>query len=237
MTRREGPARRRSAADRDRHPIAPGPAPGRPRGEFRARFRARRLPRAAGRISGYLWIGSDDKPNLAGGVVPSTVRTGARLTLTKNIVLRQGKPSGDSTQAPSLGVLRAGSVVTATGDPIAYDRTLGTQYWLPVDADPPLPTISIQYAAAPGKPDAIAAALRTLGYQVPDIEQADVNKGLNEVRWFNKQDKAAADKLAERLTQILKAQGLPTAVASVDLSRSRYRVPVGNVEVWLDLPG
>ena len=193
-------------------------------------------PGASGRIAGYLWIGSDDKPNIGGAVLPSAVKRGGRFTLTKNIVLRQARPTDDYTQAPSLGVLPSGSVVTATADPIAYNRSLGVQFWLPVEADPPPPTIALQYASAPlGKLEAIAGALKGFGYQVPGIDQTDLGKGLNEVRWFNQQDKAAADKLAEQTSRILNAQGLPTIVKSVDFSSSRYKVQPGNVELWLDL--
>ena len=90
---------------------------------------------------GWLWIGSQSDPNLRDGqnypIVPDAVEANKRYVMSRNVVLRSDRPSDAYVQSQSLGLVPAGTPVTALGIATSYDRPSGTkQYWLRVRVNP-----------------------------------------------------------------------------------------------------
>jgi hypothetical protein len=199
---------------------------------------------------GYIWIGSDTPGtnnlvdlNTGAPVMPADVVAGQSYRVVKNLVFRQGKPSPtDYSSTQSLGVAPEGTQVTAlAAPPEAYQRPSGEQYWLEVRVTPSqTPIVYVQYATATGVvASQIAAALREHGFQVPGVEETQLAKNVNEVRYFYSDDKNAANKLARDVTETLRSLKYPNmpAVKVVDLTESRgKRNYPGVIELWLDLP-
>jgi hypothetical protein len=197
---------------------------------------------------GWIWVGSDPDTNLrdaqtAAPVVPPAIAPNGRYLIAKNVVLRSDKPTGDSyAQAPSLGLILAGTPITALGMPIPYDRPSGTrQYWLHARVDPSdKPIVYYQFAGSANYTRAnvqpIADAIQAKGYRIGEIQSFDVTKGSNEVRYFFPADRPAAVKLAADVTQILKDRHIalpPTKVVDPTGSALGKNFP-GVLELWLD---
>ncbi len=199
---------------------------------------------------GYIWIGSDTPGtnnlvdlNTGAPVIPADVVAGQSYRVVKNLVFRQGKPSPtDYSSTQSLGVVPEGTQVTAlAAPPEVYQRPSGKQFWLEVRVTPSqTPIVYVQYATATGVvASQIAAALREHGFQVPGVEETQLAKNVNEVRYFYSDDKNAANKLARDVTETLRSLKYPDmpAVKVVDLTESRgKRNYPGVIELWLDLP-
>jgi hypothetical protein len=192
---------------------------------------------------GWVWVGSDPDTNLRdtrnAAVLPTAITPNARYTVAKNVVLRSGKPSDTYTQSPSLGLVPAGTPVTALDPAVPYDRPSGTkQYWLRVRVDPSDKPIVYYQFANTARPDAqqIADTIQAKGYRIPEIQTFDIAKGTNEVHYFYPQDKPAATKLAADVTQTLKDRKLnlpPTRVVDPTGSPLDRNFP-GVLELWLD---
>ncbi|WP_347339292.1 AAA family ATPase [Rhodopseudomonas rhenobacensis] len=193
---------------------------------------------------GWVWIGSDQEPNLRDAstsdpVLPAAITPDRRYVMTKNVVLRSDKPGDGYAQSQGLGLVLSGTPVTSAGSAVAYDRPSGTkQYWLPVQVDPSdKPIVYYQYAAgARADAEQLANAVQGKGYRIAEIQQFDIAKGTNEVRYFYPPDKAAATRLAAAVTEMLGARGLklpPTKVVDPIAPPLSRNYP-GVLELWLD---
>jgi hypothetical protein len=197
---------------------------------------------------GWIWVGSDPDTNLrdaqtSAPVVPPAIAPNARYVMARNVVLRSDKPTADSyAQASSLGLILAGTAVTALGMPIPFDRPSGTrQYWLHARVDPSdKPIVYYQFAGSSNYTRAnvqpIADAIQAKGFRIGEIQSFDITKGANEVRYFFPTDRPAAVRLAADVTQILKDRHIalpPTKVVDPTGSPLDKNFP-GVLELWLD---
>jgi DNA repair exonuclease SbcCD ATPase subunit len=100
------------------------------------------------------------------------------------------------------------------------------------------PVVFFQFAGMP-RPQAreIAAALASLGYEVPGEEQVAGAAGLAEVRFFHTGDAVVASRLAEGVAATLERLGLPAkAISARDFTSYKGAKPKpGVVELWLGL--
>jgi hypothetical protein len=196
---------------------------------------------------GYMWIGSAQQPNLqnaAGAVVvPIDVKMGDVYTvIPRRIFVRPSPPesSANYTSPPATAIIGAGSRVEARGEPIAYERPSGTQYWLPVRVVPEtLSTVYFQFATAPvAQAQLVRQSLQAKGYNIPGEEQTDAARGQNEVRYRDDGDKEAAEQLAKDTAQVLTTLGYgkvsaPRVVPLAEVWRNKS--PRGVLQLWLDL--
>jgi hypothetical protein len=198
-------------------------------------------------LIGYLWIGSEDAPTLQtveGSLAkpPAGIVDGQTYTVVpRNIYVRESPPDESYAQGAALAIIKAGTRVEARGTPIAYQRSLGTQYWLRVRVLPQaLSTVHFQFATAP-RPQAqeVSSALQNKGYVIPGEERTESAKGQHEVRYRDEEDKPAAERLAQDTAQSLKSLGYnnvrPPAVVPLT-AVWRNKSPKGVLQLWLDLP-
>lgn len=201
--------------------------------------------------SGYMWIGSAERPNLRDArnnlVQPNDIRKGAQYFVENNTFLRQGLPSDEVTyrQTPTIGILPVGSTVRAQDTPEAFERPSGTQYWLSVRVVNALrlPTVFFQYTggdSASGSASVLSQRLQQRGYKVPGEERVDAAQGRREVRYFYKEDKEAADALAQDVRKIVLDEAtladFPVTVRPFLDGSGRKNAP-GTVELWYDFGG
>jgi hypothetical protein len=87
----------------------------------------------------------------------------------------------------------------------------------------------------------LAAALRSLGYNVPGVDREAVAAGKHEVRYFHEDDRTAAEDLARDTTDALRREGYGEATASDVVAQSFVayggkKPRTGVLELWLELP-
>lgn len=89
--------------------------------------------------------------------------------------------------------------------------------------------VYIQYRSNKTKAEAIQIALQDEGIAAPGIEKINGIKE-NSIRYANSSDRS----LAENLRNFLKSKtGIQIEENLIDLSISKYKVPSGQLEVWL----
>jgi hypothetical protein len=76
---------------------------------------------------------------------------------------------------------------------------------------------------------ALGEALKRQGFAVQGVEKVAAVPKVTSVRYFNEEDRAAADSIASSLNK----NGVPDAVAQ---KVTRYKVRPGSLEVWLAAP-
>ncbi|SDR37843.1 hypothetical protein SAMN05519103_02489 [Rhizobiales bacterium GAS113] len=186
--------------------------------------------------SGVLWLGNADNSKVASFPSTLTGLKNSKLKVTANIRLRKDFPSADTySMSDSLGIIPAGTEVVAQGDPKAFARPSGPQYWISVNAPAEVCSkVFIQYVGDDSRSTQISNALTKLGYQVQEAEMVATAKGKAEVRYFWDSDKAVAAKLAAQLSTAMPG----TTVNPVSLVNWPYtKPPAGTLEAWLDLSG
>ncbi|MBV8752604.1 MAG: hypothetical protein JO328_07075 [Hyphomicrobiales bacterium] len=194
--------------------------------------------------TGYVWIGPEAQSNLAepvsgAPVPPSSVKANERYKIIKTVVLRKEKPDENTyQQGPSLGVVPEGTALTATGPAIPFIRPSGTtQYWLPVKVGlSDKPNVYVQFSGiSEEKAHQIGEDLQKRGYQILRVQASPDAKGMNEVEYYYSQDKAAAEKVASDVTQLLHQRGYKLSPTRIVDSTGKPGHP-GALELWLDLP-
>jgi hypothetical protein len=197
---------------------------------------------------GFIWIGSAtegannlEDPATGAKVPPGNVVPGTRYRVNKNLVLRAGAPSrSDYSPTDSLGVVPEGTIITALAMPEQpYQRPNGDQYWLKVRVDrTEAPIVYMQFfGGSQESAKQIGANLQQRGYQIPGVEETQLAKGANEVRYYYEQDQKAAEKLANDVTTLGQERGMaPTKAQSFVAKRGPRNFP-GVIELWLDLTG
>ncbi|SEB76228.1 hypothetical protein SAMN05519104_0062 [Rhizobiales bacterium GAS188] len=186
--------------------------------------------------SGVLWLGNADNSKVASFPSRLIGLKNSKLKVTANIRLRKDFPSADTySMSDALGVIPAGTEVVAQGDPKAFARPSGLQYWISVYAPAEVCSkVVIQYVGDDSRSTQISNALTGLGYQVQEAEMVATAKGKAEVRYFWDSDKAVAAKLAAQLSTVMPG----TTVNPVSLVNWPYtKPPAGTLEAWLDLSG
>jgi hypothetical protein len=82
--------------------------------------------------------------------------------------------------------------------------------------------------------NALRARLNDGGYNAPGVERIDRQFG-NSVRYFHAEDADAARALAEAASAFFAEQGCPASFPRQDLSARGGGVPMGQIEIWINL--
>jgi hypothetical protein len=216
-------------------------------------------------LHGYIWIGSDNSPNLLDAntdspVKPSEVIPGASYKVSKNLVLRTTLPTADYLQGDSAGIVPEQTTIKLLSPPVSYRRpapaaskpgpgpspspspTPSTilQYWAQVDVpNSDQPIAYLEYAAPTGvAAQALAQKLKTKNFRIPGVEASDLAKGLAEIRYFFPTDNGAAGLLSEAVNGSIKElqiSGIPTVKVIDGTAQRGPRNYPGVLELWLDL--
>jgi hypothetical protein len=199
-------------------------------------------------LRGYIWVGSDNDPNLIDAntlapVKPGAVIVGSRYKVTKNLVLRSGLPSKpDYIPTASAGVVPEQTTVKILSAPTPFARPTGVQYWVDVEViDPNQPIVYIEYAGgSPTLATVLSNQLKTGNFRVAGIESSDLAKGVNEIRFYFPSDKAGADQLRSVIAAAIAhdpaLKGLqPPKVVDLTAMTGARNFP-GVIELWIDLP-
>jgi hypothetical protein len=212
-------------------------------------------------LHGFIWIGSDGAPNLFDPsnemlVKPSAAVVGASYKVIKNLVLRTALPTTDYLQSDSAGVVPEQTTIKLRATPVPYKRPAPAvakaspapnppptvlQYWAQVDVENcDQPIVYVEYAGPSGSTTAQALVQKLKGqaFRIPGIEATDLAKGLDEIRYYFPEDKAAAERLSNALNASLKDMQLsgvqPAKVVDLTTQRGARNFP-GVVELWIDL--
>ena len=157
-------------------------------------------------VSGAMWLGSDDAPQVTTldslGQVGKFrgASPGTRYRARAPIYMRQFMPSlvGEYLSPPKKAIIPAGGQIVLLGAPRAYDRPSGVQYWAQVRV---VPQVYVQYNAnmTKGEVDRIRRELAAIGFEVPPAQLIRGFAGLSEVRFQRPEDNPIATLLQERL--------------------------------------
>jgi hypothetical protein len=202
-------------------------------------------------LHGFIWIGSDDAPNLLDAksgmpVKPSAAVVGASYKVIKNLVLRTALPTVDYLQSDSAGVVPEQTTIKLRAAPVPYKRPAPAapksgptttapssspppapvlQYWAQVDVESSdQPIVYVEYAGSSGSTaQALTQRLKGQGFRIPGVEATDLAKGLDEIRYFHPGDKSAAERLLNSINASLKDMQITGVQAPkvVDLTAQR----------------
>ncbi|WAC49813.1 hypothetical protein OVA03_07920 [Asticcacaulis sp. SL142] len=203
-------------------------------------------------ISGSMWIGATGNSVLVDVttgrfVDPATVKPNQIYKLYYNVWLRTASPASATNYASAtpIALINQGSLVYAKDGPVPYDRPSGRQYWLKVsvvpmaieDHLPPVKTPGVYVQYPPGDSREISALVAELRKAFPKTkgQQLLQARGLREVRYFNKGQRAAAQDLAKKATAILR-QSDPNAPELLvkDFSPIYKSGENAFLEIWID---
>lgn len=201
-------------------------------------------PAPADNKIGYMWVGSPTRGNLrtidGTPVLPEQLEKNKEYLVGFDIFLRSGLPDRATySQQSDLGVLPQGSRVQILNIAEPFPRPTGPQSWAQVRVvSLALPTVYFQFAGGSREQAvAMSRALQDLGYKIPGEERTPKAAGLREVRYFEANDRPAADKLAQNATQLLAQLGYraqpPIRVVQAAPGPNN---PDNNIELWLELP-
>lgn len=195
-----------------------------------------------GECKGYVWLGSDLDPRIAGGQKPSDFQPGQTITVDKRdwLALRSGVPD-DKTFAlkPQIGTVPAGATVTIDGDVKKHARTMKDdsvvdQFWAPVSVPSIFcANVFVQYFGDSAKLNPLLAAIDATGAQTPPQERLSSAQGLSEIRYFFPGDRKLAELIVNRLKPPVQAR----TIAIKDLTGFPTKPKPGTLELWIDLTG
>ena len=195
-------------------------------------------------LTGWIWIGSPNDPKVVGvgdkQVPVDAIRQGMQVRTLPNLKVRQDKPdaSGSNIAGARQAGVSAGTLAVALEDSAPVDVKGSAQYWLKVRL---LPVVYVQYDKKSQAPLAgLREALERGGFNVPpeeglaNIARPDAPASFD-VRFYYKQDEAAARRVAQIVARALQTGPPPAPTGLVD-SPLAERVKTGTIEVWLYRP-
>jgi hypothetical protein len=186
---------------------------------------------------GFLWLGNADDRKFTENRLLASIRPNDILSIEENAVirLRRDMPSANYTMSEQRGVVVGGARVRVVGQPKAFERPAGTQYWAEIETAL-CARVFVQYAPTPapaGKLQALLDNLRTLDVYVAPEQGLPGAQGLAEIRFFYEEDRAAANRIAATLRAGLAVA--PASFSIVPLLDYPTLPTPGTIEVWIDL--
>jgi hypothetical protein len=188
--------------------------------------------------TGWVWIGSADRPKLLapdrGRAVPASIRPDQIYVAETNLTLRVGPPDANNASRETVGIVTAGSRIRALGEP--QRAAARNQYWLPISVLPTEQTRQVrtrifpQFSVRTLKGDQLRRQLIADGYDVEPAEVLPQAEGLNEVRYCHAADRDRAQQFAKVV------QGhLDRAIGLQQLRQCPTTAP-GTLELWVAQP-
>ena len=185
-------------------------------------------------LSGWIWAGSPDQPQLGDAdtgrpVNPAELVVNRRYRATTNLWLRASQPdaAGEAGERASV-VPRTGLVIVRQRlDPI--ERPSGPQYWVRVGV---VPRVYLHHVNADrAQVERLRGALVVAGFEAPPAEASRNARRLYQVRYFRPEHREAATFLASRLAaNFSRSDGSPVEFTCVRLKS----LTSANLEIWLD---
>ncbi|AZO79335.1 MULTISPECIES: ATP-binding protein [unclassified Bosea (in: a-proteobacteria)] len=183
----------------------------------------------------YLWIGGDKNWKVRPPPDSKNVNDD-RFELTIPIRLRSDFPltkgADDYVMRPEIGVAPRGAMITGIGAARGYARPSGEQWWLKAKVERKYCiNVFIQYVGPQDRLNEIKAVVTDFGLRILPEEEVASAKGLAEVRYFNQDDRAFAEAIAEQWNRSPR----PRQMKPVALLNWKNPPRPGTIEVWIDL--
>jgi len=186
-------------------------------------------------LSGWIWAGSPDQPQLLDAetrrpVNPADLVVNRRYRAGTNLWLRAAQPTAAGEAAERVSVVPQTGLVIVREQLNPIERRSGPQYWVRVGV---VPRVFIQHVNGnPAQVQRLRDALVVAGFEAPPAELRREARNLHQVRFFRPEHREIAAFLASRLAMNYSgADGSPVVITCVRPKASPNAV---NLEIWLD---